>query len=294
VTGPGHMEVVPGVEALRPGHGRLFIVVGVFDGLHRGHVYLLRHLRAEAARLGARPTVITFDAHPDEIVRGHAPPLLLDPAERLVRLDRAGVEVGIVQHFDEAVRETPYDAFVQQIRERVELAGLLMTPDAAFGYQRRGTPDAIAALGGRLGFELVVVPPLELHGRAVRSAEIRREVAEGDLAGARDLLGRSLAVVGTVADRPGPREHTPDRLVELTFPVPVALPPPGTYAVMLERAWERTVARDPRSLAARAIVQEGEPLRIERRGELPAGDRLRVAFRDGPLGVARLPVGPRA
>ncbi len=295
MTIAGHMEVIPGIEALQPGHGRLFIVIGVFDGLHRGHVYLLRHLRAAAARLGARPTVITFDAHPDEIVRGKAPPLLLDPSERLVRLDRAGVGVTIVQHFDEIVRETPYDAFLAQIRERIEFAGLLMTPDAAFGYERRGTPAAIGELAERLGFELVVVPPLELGGRPVRSAEIRREVAEGDLAGARELLGRSLAVAGTVTRLPNARHQRPERLVELAFPVPVALPPAGDYAVSLERAWERNVARDPRSLTGRAIVDGSDRLRVVRRGELPAGERLRVAFRDGPQGppaavVDRAPV----
>ena len=79
------MEVVQGVDGLTDGLGPLFVVVGVFDGLHLGHAYLLRHLVAEAARRGADPTVITFDHHPDEVLVGNAPPLLLDPAERLER-----------------------------------------------------------------------------------------------------------------------------------------------------------------------------------------------------------------
>jgi len=63
--------------------GPLFAVVGVFDGLHLGHAYMLEHLVAEARARTARPTVITFDAHPDAVLLGHAPPLLMDPAERL-------------------------------------------------------------------------------------------------------------------------------------------------------------------------------------------------------------------
>ena len=125
---PGLMDVVEGVEALSAGHGRLFVVIGVFDGLHRGHVYLLDHLTREAAQRDARPTVITFDHHPDEVIRGSAPPLLLHPAERLELLAAAGVAVTVVQHFDEAVRRTPYDAFVGAIGSRVDLAGFLMTP----------------------------------------------------------------------------------------------------------------------------------------------------------------------
>ena len=60
----------------------------------------------------ARPAVLTFDHHPDEILAGAAPPLLCDPEERLARLERDGVAVTVVEHFDEALRRTPYDAFV--------------------------------------------------------------------------------------------------------------------------------------------------------------------------------------
>ena len=56
------MEVVTGVEGLRPEHGPIFAVVGVFDGLHRGHAYLLEHLVRGAEARSARPAVITFDA----------------------------------------------------------------------------------------------------------------------------------------------------------------------------------------------------------------------------------------
>ena len=183
------MDVVEGVESLNAGHGRLFVVIGVFDGLHRGHAYLLEHLTREAAKRGARPSVITFDHHPDEVIRGSAPPLLLHPAERLDLLAGAGVAVTVVQHFDEAVRHTPYDAFVGAIGSRVDLAGFLMTPDAAFGFERRGTPETLAELGRRDGFDVVVVPPFTLDGRAVRSSDIRTAIAAGDLATASELLG---------------------------------------------------------------------------------------------------------
>src|SRR5262245_17680528 len=106
------MAVVEGIAALEPGHGPAFVVVGVFDGLHLGHAYLLDHLAREASDRGARATVITFDHHPDEILLGKAPPLLCDPAERLALLAAAGVEVTVVQNFDVALRMTPYDEFV--------------------------------------------------------------------------------------------------------------------------------------------------------------------------------------
>ena len=60
-----------------------------------------------------------------------------------------------------------------------------MTPDAAFGFERRGTPEALAALGARDGFDVVVIPPFTLDGRPVRSTEIRAAIAAGDLEAAR-------------------------------------------------------------------------------------------------------------
>jgi riboflavin kinase/FMN adenylyltransferase len=219
---------VPGVDALRPDDGPLFAVVGVFDGIHLGHLYLLDHLAAEAAQRGARPTVVTFDSHPDEIIAGAAPPLLVDPAERIRLLEADGVEVVVVQHFDAALRGTEYDDFVHRITDRTTLAGLLMTPDAAFGHDRRGTPPALTELGARDGFDVVVVPPFRMDGDKVSSTAIRALIAAGDLAAAARLLGRPYDVVGVPVAEAGPGT--------LGFPIPVALPPSGTYRVRVETA----------------------------------------------------------
>jgi riboflavin kinase/FMN adenylyltransferase len=216
------MEVVTGVDALRPAHGPIFAVIGVFDGLHRGHVYLLDHLVREALARDAHPCVITFDHHPDEVLTGTAPPLLLHPNERVSRLGDAGVDVTVIQHFDDAVRRTTYDDFLAMIRAGTDLAGLLMTPDAAFGYQRAGTPDAVRGLGEREGFDLVVVEPLEIDGAAVRSSDIRSAIERGDLAAAERLLGRPVALQG---DRQDGR---------VTFDWPMAMPPAGEYAVRID------------------------------------------------------------
>jgi riboflavin kinase / FMN adenylyltransferase len=220
------METARGLAGLASSHDPLFVVVGVFDGLHLGHVYLLEHLVREAAVRGARPTVITFDHHPDEILTGSAPPLLCDPAERVARLAEAGVAATVVVHFDLRLRETTYEAFVGQVAERAPIAGFLMTPDAAFGFQRAGTPEALAALGRTRGFEVVVVPPFELDGRPVRSSDVRASIAAGDVETAARLLGRPHAVVG---------EATPaDGGTTVRFDVPVSLPPDGEYAAIVD------------------------------------------------------------
>jgi len=221
------MHLVQGIDELRPELGPVFVVIGVFDGLHVGHAYLLEHLVRGAAARDARPTVITFDHHPDEVLMGKAPPLLLDPAERLERLEAAGVAVTVVQHFDEALRQTPYDVFVERIRAQVALTGFLMTPDAAFGFERRGTAAAITALGEHDGFDVVVVPTFSLDGREVRSSTIRDAVASGDLATAARLLGRPVTLTGSTGGMA-------DGGTRLDFGLPVALPPDGDYEAAVD------------------------------------------------------------
>jgi riboflavin kinase / FMN adenylyltransferase len=262
------MTVVDGIGTMDASLGRLFVVVGVFDGLHLGHEYLLRELRRVAAERDARPAVITFDHHPDEILKGSAPPLLCDPEERLKRLAAAGVAVTIVQTFDLALRETPYYAFVRRIANRVELAGFLMTPESAFGYERRGTPETVAELGRVLDYQVVVVPQFALDDEPVRSSDIRAAIAVGDLATAARLLGRRFAVIGSV-------DRARRAVTVLSFAMPVALPPPGRYEAFVRTAGGSVRHRD-------AVIEQGV-LRLEPAVPVMTGARLSVEL----VGIVR-------
>lgn len=255
------MRVVPGIDDLDPALGRLFVVVGVFDGLHRGHLYLLDELRRAAADRRAKPTVITFDHHPDEVLTGSAPPLLCDPEERLERLAAAGVEVAVVQTFDVNLRMTPFDAFVRRIWDRVELAGFLMTPESGFGHDRGGTPETVAALGHEMGYDVVVVPQFELDGRPIRSSDVRAAIATGDLAEAERLLGRPVSLIGRV-------EATAGDVTTLRFPLPVAVPPAGRYEAIVE-----SMAGPIRDRTAEVSA---DALRIEPAVPFATGARLAV------------------
>lgn len=292
-AGPASQLVTGGLDGLAglgPGLGRLFFVVGAFDGLHRGHNYLLARLREQAALHRARPAVITFDHHPDEILVGAAPPVLCDPLERLVRFGHAGVDVVLIQHFDTQLRMTPYTEFVDRIAGQVDLAGFLMTPDAAFGHERGGTPVALAELGRARGFDVSVVEPLSIDGRPVRSTEIRTDIAAGRLNAARRLLGRSVAIVGSV-ERPEESHRrvlraaweraAPDPVqapLAVSFELPVALPPVGRYRAAVEAAWAPDQPRTASPVAALAEVFVDGAVRLEFSGrrEPPPVDRLRI------------------
>ncbi len=147
-----------------------------------------------------------------------------------------------------------------------------MTPEAAFGYQRSGTPAALGALGQSRGFEVVVVPPFEIDGRAVSSSQVRAAIAAGDLGGAARLLGRPHAVVGRAAEA--------GQGSVLRFSLPVALPPDGTYRVSLAPG-STGVPDDASGHPADALVRAGAI-------DLPDGHvegRIRVAFGVGGRGM---------
>ncbi|MFH0751558.1 MAG: hypothetical protein V2B17_06950, partial [Chloroflexota bacterium] len=106
----------------------------------------------------------------------------------------------------------------------------------------------------------------------VRSTEIRRAIAAGDLAAARALLGRRVAVTGVVADRSG------DGLEALLqFPLPVALPPAGPYRAELSAAWAPGLRPGP-ARRATVVVDPGGAVLVWAHAEALRHDRLRVAF----------------
>jgi riboflavin kinase/FMN adenylyltransferase len=130
-----------------------------------------------------------------------------------------------------------------------------MTPDAAFGYERRGTPTTLATLGAADGFDVVVIPPFTIDGEEVRSSAIRTAITTGDLAAAERLLGRPVTITGSI---PGSLTVGADGLTEIELVLPLALPPDGDYAAIVDGS-----ARALRIVGGTAaIVGSVEPGRI--------------------------------
>jgi riboflavin kinase / FMN adenylyltransferase len=238
----GVVTILGSVEAL-PAARPLVVTVGVFDGVHRGHVAVfLATVVAAGARLAAS-TVLTFEPHPEAILRGSPPPLLTDPAERMERITAAGIELICVQPFDAAFSRQSADAFVARIADGRALRALVMNAESAFGHDRGGTIARVREIGLERGFDVVEVPELDAGRVRVSSSRIRALVEAGRLAAAARLLGRRYAVVGTVVhgDQRGRTLGFPT--ANLAFDAPVCLPPDGVYAVTV--SWGGTSVLSP-------------------------------------------------
>lgn len=236
------MRLIEGLDALRaldlveiygetaPGSHSV-VAVGVFDGVHLGHLRLLHQLLEMASTLQGMPTVVTFANHPDQILRGAAPPPLCSVPLRLRLLRRAGVSRLVLLEFEPRLQNmTPREFAGEVLVRRLRTRGLLLGYDSALGKDRAGTPQHFQELGRELGFAVATGDPLEVDGQPISSTRIRDAIARGDLVAARRLLGRFPGALGNVV-------HGDARGRTLGFPTanvalqPGALPPPGVYAV---------------------------------------------------------------
>ncbi|MBR1755127.1 MAG: riboflavin biosynthesis protein RibF [Bacteroidaceae bacterium] len=176
--------------------------IGFFDGVHRGHQCLIRQVRDEALRRGARSLLITFDRHPRSVFAPESVPQLLTTASEKQALLRAtGVDDIFVLPFDRAMAALTAREFMQRVlKEQLGVDVLVIGYDHRFGrplYNSRseGFPE-YQAYGKELGIE--VVQARELEGEHVSSSAIRRALADGDVATAARLLGRPYEWTGRV------------------------------------------------------------------------------------------------
>lgn len=210
------------------------VAIGVFDGVHRGHIAVLKRLREQA---GEMPVIaMTFAVHPDEVVTGMPAPPALAPLERRIEmLGAAGLDAVAVIDFDEVVRQLSPEEFVERyIVDGLSATFVSVGEDFRFGFEASGNVDTLRICGGQYGFDVVVTPIVDIHGTEVRSSAIRAAVASGGVALASNMLGRPFEIEGTVVpgDLRGRSIGFPT--ANITMPECLVRPATGVYAVRCE------------------------------------------------------------
>lgn len=178
--------------------GRRMAVVGMFDGVHLGHCFLLGSLKEEARRRGLSPIAVTFSNHPLEIIAPAKAPLLLTGCdEKRALLCGEGVETVVIP-FDSCLRDTSSADFLDMLKRDYGVEAMLLGFNNRFGHDAPRDFEAYCRLGSDCGVEIVRAPEFQAEGMKVSSSEIRRLISAGDVAGASRLLGRPYSVAGTV------------------------------------------------------------------------------------------------
>jgi riboflavin kinase / FMN adenylyltransferase len=212
-----------------PAIGPAVVTLGVFDGVHLGHRHLLAATVDAAHERDAGAVALVFSPHPDEVIRpGSHVPRLLPPELTLARLAQCGVRAVEVT-FDDRLRSMTPEDFLAALAPGIELRGVVMTPDSAFGNRRAGTLDRVAEIGAEHGFDAIAVEPLQVDGEPVSSTRVRAALADGAIDETRRLLGADPLLCGTVVhgDRRGRGLGFPT--ANLRFAYPPALPALGIY-----------------------------------------------------------------
>jgi len=237
-----------GLEEVPGDWGRSVVTIGSFDGVHQGHQLIIGRTVQRARELGVSSVVVTFDPHPSEVVRpGSHPPLLAPHHRRAELMGELGVDAVLVLPFTLAFSQLPPEDFVRQVLvEALHAEFVVEGPNFRFGHRASGNVELLAELGGQYGFNVDVLD-LTVTGSLgeatpFSSTLARRLVAEGDVSGAAEVLGRPHRVEGTVV-------RGAQRGRELGYPTAnvqplshTAIPADGVYAGWLSADGERMPA----------------------------------------------------
>jgi riboflavin kinase / FMN adenylyltransferase len=194
------MEILRSIPELSHLPGPLFLAIGVFDGVHLGHQAVIS-TSAEHARISnGTPVVVTFDPHPEKILRPEkAPHLLTATAHKIALIRTLGVRHLLIITFDRQFAATEPEDFVQWLVQHSKpLREICVGHEWSFGKNRRGNLELLTKLGAKFDFNVVGFPPVTVNGEIVSSTTIRRAVETGDFEKAAAMLGREYTILGTV------------------------------------------------------------------------------------------------
>jgi riboflavin kinase/FMN adenylyltransferase len=222
------------LDEIPAGFGPSVVVIGNFDGVHRGHVHVLRTAEAQAA--GRHVVAITFDPHPMAVLRPeHAPSMLTRLEDRANLLAAAGADAVFALPFSREVAAWTPEEFIERVLvSALDADVVVVGANFRFGARAAGDVDSLRAHGG---FEVIAVP-LEGGPQVWSSTYVRQCIAAGDVEGAAEALGRDYAVRGVVVegDRRGRELGFPTANVPVGPDDMVAVPADGVYAGWLTRS----------------------------------------------------------
>ena len=224
------MQIEQELAELSPGKDTM-LTIGVFDGVHLGHKYLISRLKVLARQQHLLTGVVTFRQHPQAVLSPRTKiPFLTDLSQRINLLKNEGVEAVIPVSFTPELAQLSARQFVSLLKEYLGMRGLVIGYDFVLGRNREGTSDALRALGQDMDFTVTVMPAVKINGEVVSSTAIRNALANGDMRRVHKLSGYFFSLHGRVVTGSG-------RGVELGFPTAnlavnsgQAIPADGVYA----------------------------------------------------------------
>lgn len=210
------------------------VTIGNFDGVHRGHVELFRHLIDCGARFGLPTVVVTFEPHPLAVLAPDiSPPLITTFSQKTELIDQAGIDYLAVIKFTHEFSQIQADLFVRNyLCHFLGMRHIIIGHDYAFGRDRSGNYDTLLTMGRECGFSIEDIEPFGDNNIIFSSSQARRMISCGDMLGVAAVLGRYHVISGRVV-------HGREIGSKIGFPTAnlvtenELIPPDGVYAVMV-------------------------------------------------------------
>lgn len=233
------MRVFRSLSEVPSSFGPTVVSIGNFDGVHRGHCLILKHLIESAAARSIRSVAVTFDPHPLRVLRPEASPKLITTiTARLELMEAAGTDAVLVLPFTAALSRMRASEFATTIlHDTLRAVEVHEGANFRFGYRAEGDTAELIRLGRDLGFEVVIHTACSFRGTTVSSSKIRELIAKGDLHKARWLLGHGFSIHSTPERGRGIGSVVTVPTINLA-PYSELLPPNGVYVTSLRVAGE--------------------------------------------------------
>ena len=212
---------------------RPVITIGTFDGVHLGHVSLIKKTKQIAHQFNTTSMVVTFDTHPRIILQSITESFVLTSyQQKLDLLQKTNVNYCLMLKFDKSLANMDaYDFAINMLYKNLQFKAVVIGNDLKFGHDRQGTPDLLESLGEKFNFSTYVIDKQIFDDEPISSTRLRGLLMEGQFDMFSKLTGRFPTIYGSVCQGDGRGKSMGYPTANIS--IMELLPPVGVYAVKI-------------------------------------------------------------
>lgn len=175
------------------------VTIGNFDGIHKGHIKLIKEAVKEAKTKNYKSVVFTFENHPMRYFRADSIKHIITNEEKVKIFKDLGVDIVFMIPFDEYMTKISATDFVKTIlHEKLKCKMVIVGHDFTFARNKEGNASLLESLGKKYNMKVKVIEPIKIKGRRVSSSYIRNLINDGNVSEIKDFLGRNYFLEGEV------------------------------------------------------------------------------------------------